>query len=338
MAVSYIGLELGSNSTWIYKLGNGVVLKEPSVIAMSNDLKNKEVRAVGTDAKNLIGRTSNNTSIFFPISNGVVQYEEYAVLMLKNFLNRIFTTKSFSHKIKAILCVPLGITTEEKKQFEIVCFKAGITEVYIVPEVIAYALANGLDIKSKTAQLMVGIGADVTNISIISNYSIVAGYNVSIGGSLVSLGIIKHIEDKFFVTISEEQAEILKTEICSLYDNYNARMPIVGINKLSGIKEQVMIEASELYAVVCYYYIKIAEVIKSIIASSRPEVVSDVLKQGIIFYGGSSNIVGFEQFMHKKLGIRVKILENSKPEIFGTEELIKNPEKLKKILKNNNLN
>ena len=337
MAVSYIGLELGSSNTWIYKLGSGIVLKEPSVIAMSNDLKNREVRAVGFEAKNLIGRTSNSTSIFFPIANGVVQYEEYAILMLKHFLNKVFPVKSFSHKIKAILCVPLGITSEEKKQFEIICFKAGITEVYIVPEVISYALANNIDIKSKYSKLMVGIGADVTNISIMSNYSILSGYNVSIGGSLVSLGIIKHIEDKFFVTISQEQAELLKTEICSLYENYDAKMPIMGINKLTRIKEQIEIEASELYAVVAYYYEKIAEIVKSIIASSKPEVVSDILKQGIIFYGGSSNIVGFEQFMFKKIGIKIKLLSNSKPEIFGTEELLKNSDKLKKILKNNNL-
>lgn len=337
MSVSYIGLELGSSSTWIYKLGNGVVLKEPSVIAMSNDIKNKEVRAVGIEAKNLIGRTSNTTSIFYPIANGVVQYEEYAILMLKQFLNKIFPAKSFSHKIKAILCVPLGITSEEKKQFEVICFKAGINEVYIVPEVIAYSLANNIDIKSKTSQLLVGIGADVTNISIISNYSIISGYNISIGGSLVSLGIVKHIEDKYFVTISQEYAEFLKTEICSLYENYTAKMTITGINKLTRVKEHIEIEATELYAVVCYYYEKIAEVVKSILASSRPEIVSDIIKQGVIFYGGASTIVGFEPFMFRKIGLKIKLLENAKPEIFGTEDLFKNPDKLKRILRNNNL-
>ena len=111
-------------------------------------------------------------------------------------------------------------------------------------------------------------------------------------------------------------------------------MTITGINKLTRVKEHIEVEASELYSVVCYYYEKIAEVVKSILASSRPEIVSDIIKQGVIFYGGASTIVGFEQFMFKKIGLKIKLLENSKPEIFGTGELLKNPDKLKRILKN----
>lgn len=335
MATTFIGIELGSYNTLIYKQGNGIVLKEPSLIAMSTNLKDKEIKAVGNDAKNLMARTPKNISIFSPISNGVIQYEELVVLMLKEFLKKIFPVKKFGQKIKAILCVPLGITQEEKKQFEIACYKSEITEVYIIPEVISYAIGNKIDIKSKPSQFFVNIGADTTSISIISNYTILNGYNISIGGSIINMGIVKYIEDKFFVRIGIEQAENLKIEIGSLFENYNAKLEVIGVNKISQMKESILVNASDIYPVISYYYGKIAEAIKSIISSCKPEIITDITKSGIHYYGGSSDIAGFERFMTNKIGIKVNLLEKPKPEIFGVNELINNTERLRKIIKNN---
>lgn len=335
MATSFIGLELGSNTTWIYKSGNGIVLKEPSLIAMTTNLKEKEIEAVGLDAQNLIGKAPANVTIFSPISNGVVAFEELAVLMLKEYLKKVFPVRSFSLKIKAILLIPLGISSEEKKQFEIVCFKAGITEVYLVPEVLSFALANNIDIKSKTSRFFVNIGSDTTNISIVSNHSIINGYNISIGGSIINVGIKKYLEDKYSIRISLEQAEELKIEVGSLYDNYNAKLSVIGINTKTQAKEQVTITSADLLPTIRYFYGKIAEAIKSIITSSGNEILSDILKIGIYYYGGATEIAGFEYFMSKIIGYKVKIIENSNKKILGTKNLINSPEELKKILKNN---
>jgi len=335
MATINIGIKLGSNNTFIYMHGNGIVLKEPSLIAMSTNLKDREIKAVGNEAKNLIARTPQNISIFSPISNGVIQYEELVVLMLKEFLKKVLPIKKFGQKIKAIICVPLGITQEESKQFEIACFKSEITDVHIVPEVISFALANKIDIKSKTSRFFVNIGADTTNISIISNYTILNGYNISIGGSLINIGIVKYIEDKYFVKISPEQAEMLKIEIGSLYENYDAKQRVIGINTRTKLKENLLISASDLYPVISYYYERIAETIKSIIASSNPEIVNDISKIGIYYYGSSTEIAGFENFMLNQIGLKVKTFENPKPEILGIKDLFTNNEKLKKILKAN---
>ena len=250
MATSYIGLELGSTTTCIYKAGNGIVLKEPSLIAMPTNLKIKDVKAIGSDAKRLIGRVSDNISVLSPISNDVIQYEDLAIYMLKGFLKKVFPNRQIGHNIKAVVCTPLGLSPTEKKQFEIVCYKSGIADVYLVPDVISFALGNGIDIKSDTSQMVVNIGGDTTNIATMANYSIISGYNFSIGGSIISIAIAKYIDETYNIHISVEQAERLKIEICALFENYSASLEITGINKQTQVKESLTINASELFPII----------------------------------------------------------------------------------------
>ena len=335
MSTSYIGMKLGSTTTYIYKPGNGIVLREASLIAMPTNLKIKDVKAIGNDAKKLLGRTPENIKIYAPILNGVVQYEELAIQMLKGFLKKIFPNKKIGQNIKAVLCVPLGITPQEKKDLEVVCFKAGIADVFLVPDIICYALGNGIDIKSETSQLIVNIGGDTTNIATVSNYSIIKGYNFSIGGELINIAIAKFIEETYNISITPEQADKLKLEICSLFENYSASMEIVGINKITQTKEKVLINSSELYPIIKYYYGKIAEAINSIIQECDPTIVSDIAKNGIYFYGGATRIVGLERFMAEHTKFKIHFSNISKSNIVGTGELIKYPQLLKRILKNN---
>lgn len=335
MSTNFIGIKLGSTTTCIYKLGNGIVLKEPSLIAMPTNLKIKDVQAVGNEAKELYGRTSDNITIYSPISNGVIHYENLAILMLKGFLKKIFPTKQFGQNIKAVLCVPLGLSPAEKKQFEIVCFKAGIADVYIVPDVLSYAIGSGLDIKTDNSAFVVNIGGDTTNIASISNYSIINGYNIALGGNIINVAIAKYIEESYGIKISPEQAEQVKVEVCSLFDSYTATTTIMGINKNKNEKQELTISASELYPIINHYYSKITDAIVSIIQSSDPEIVSDIAKNGIYVYGGGSAIVGLEKYLFEKLKLKINISDIPQTDIMGTAELIKYPQLLKKILKNN---
>lgn len=335
MSTTYIGLKLGSTTTCIYKSGNGIVLKEASLIAMPTNMKLKEPKAIGNDAKKLIGRTSDNVTVFSPVSNGIIQYDDLAVLMLKGFLKKIFPNKTFGENIKAVLCVPLGISAEEKKQFEVVCFKSGIADVFIIPDVISFALGSGIDIKSESSAFIVNIGGDTTNIASISNLSIINGYNLNIGGSIINIAIAKYIEDSHGVHISAEQAERLKIEICSLFENYSASTTITGIDKSTNLKQEVSITATELYPIINHYYSKIAELIGSVIQSSDPEIVADISRNGIYFYGGGTHIVGLEKFMFDKLKFKINVSDIQYANILGIAELIKYPQMLKKIVKNN---
>ena len=334
MATSYIGIKLGSTNTYIYKTGNGIVLREPSLIAMPTNLKSREVKAIGSDAKKLIGRVPNNISIFSPISNGVVQYEELAVLMLKGFLKKIFPNKTLGHSIKAILTTPIGISPAEKKQFEIVCYKAGIADVFIIPDVLAYAIGIGIDFQNEKSNFIVNIGGDTTNIASVSNFSIINGYTLSIGGNIINVAIAKYIEETYNIYISPEQAEQLKLEICSLFETYSVTHEITGLNKTTGVKEQLNINSTELYPIVKHYYQKIAEAINSVIQSSDPEVISDIYKNGIYFYGNGSAMLGIEKFMSEQTSFKINAPDTSKSNILGTGALINYPQILKKILKN----
>ncbi len=335
MSTFFIGLKLGSTTTCIYKAGNGIVLKEPSLIAMPTNLKIKDIKAIGAEAKKMIGRTADNVTVYSPISGGTVQYADLAVYMLKGFLKKVFPNKGFGQNIKAILCVPLGLTAEEKKQFEIVCFKSGISEVFLVPDILCYAIGSGVDICSETAKLAVNIGGDSTNIAIISNGAIIKGLNISIGGSLINAAIEKFIEDKYDLSISIEQAEQIKLEICSLLENYNASINISGLNRQTQVYEQTSISSAELYPIIKLYYSKIAKTINSLVQSCEPEIISDILSSGIYFYGNASNMIGLENFMAKETAFKINLSSIEKSNILGTGELINQPQLMKKILRNN---
>ena len=334
MSTYYIGIKMGSTTTCIYKSGNGIVLKEPSLIAMPTNMKIKDVKAIGEDAKRLIGRVPNNITIFSPIANGVIQYEDLAVLMLKGFLKKIFPNRSIGQNIKAIVTTPISITPQEKKVFETTCFKAGIADVYLIPDVLSYAVGTGIDIQSETANMIVNIGGDTTNIATISNYSIINGYTLSFGGSIINVAIAKYIEETYNFYISTEQAEFLKTEICSLFETYTVSYDIVGLNKKTQSKEQLTINSTELYPIVKHYYSLIVNAINSIIQSSDPEVIADISKNGIYFYGGGASIIGLEKFMADNTTFKINLPDTSRSNILGTGVLIKYPQILKRIVKN----
>ena len=335
MSTFYIGLKIGSNNTWIYKAGNGLVLREPTLVAVGTNSKNREIKAFGNDAISLIGRSGAEISVISPISNGLIRYDDLTTQMLRGFLKKIFPTKTFAQKIKAILCVPLGITSSEKKKFEIVCFKAGITDVCIVPEILSYAVGSEMNLSPELSHLIVNIGGDTTNIAVISGYRIISGYNFSIGGSLINIAITKYIEETYNLRISPEMANQLKLDICSLFSSFSASTKVIGINTRSMLKEERTIQSSELYPIVDYYYGKIAEAVLSLIASSKPETAKDIAQNGIYYFGGATAIIGFEKYMFDKTGYKVNFSSMSHSNVIGIGELIKFPQILKKIIKNN---
>ena len=333
MSTNYIGLKLGSTTTSIFKAGNGVVLKEPTLIAMPTNPKNKEVYAVGNDAKKVKDRLPQNIIVYSPISNGVIQYEELALMMLRSFLKKVFPVKSFGQNIKAILCVPVGITAEEKKIFEITCFKVGIADVTIVPEVFCAAIGAGLDIQNEKASMVVDIGGNTTNIAIISNYNIVNAYNFSIGGAIINSAIVKYVNETYKLIISSEQAEQIKLEICSLIDSFNASIEIDGFNYTTNANESITLYSNELYPIIKHYYGKIASVINSIIQECDPQIIADISDNGINFFGDATSIIGLEKFMKQNTSFKSTFINNTNASMIGAGELIKYPQLLHKIAK-----
>ena len=333
MSTFYIGLKMGSNETCIYKQGEGIVLREASLIAMPTNMKIREIKAVGNQAKKLIGKVPESITVYSPISNGVIAYDELCTQMLKCFIKKVFPNKTLGQNIKAILTVPLGITVKQKKQFETTCFKAGIAEVFIIPESFADAIGAGRNIQDEAASMVVNIGSDLTNISIIAGAQIVKGISLNVGGSILNRAIVKQVEDKFDTVISYEQAEQIKTEICSLFDNYSAEIEIFGLNKKTQLSEKIILKSQEFSQIVKHYYKIITDAINSILGEVNPETFNDIAKNGLILCGKGSLIIGFEKFISITTSLSVDTITDSSG-ISGTSDLIKYPGLLRKIIKN----
>lgn len=335
MTTIYLGLKLGSTNTCIYKSGNGIVLREPSLIAMPTNPKNQEVVAVGSEAKKLIGRKDSGTAIISPICEGVIKYEELSVLMLKAFLKKVLPKKRAGLVVKAVVTTPLGLTPDERKKLEVVCYRSGISDVFLVPDVLCLALGSGIDIAGDSCQMVVNIGGDTTNIALISHMTVISGISLSIGGNIINVAINKYIEDTYNFAIPFDEAEKLKFEICSLFADYSASKEFFGINRKTLDKERLVITGKELYPIIKNYYGKIAESVNAVLQNASSEAVTDIAKNGIYFYGDATLMVGLDRFMSAATGFKARVVELTKANLVGASELINRPQLLRKALKNN---
>lgn len=333
MSKQLIALKLGSTVTTIFKQGEGLVLKEPSLIAVSGHLKSREIKAVGKEAKRMQGRTNGSVSVISPINAGIVTDSELAVSMLKGFLKKIFPRQFFKPNIKAILCVPLGISVNEKKAFEKVCYNAGIADVTLIPAIICSAIGDDIPINTATGRLLVNIGGGCTNIAAIAMNSIVTGVNISVGGANINAAIEKFILDKFGLYVSSGTAERVKQEVCSLIENNNAATEVQGVNITTKETESIAITSKDIYPIVSHYYSKVADAIASVLTSCPPDIANDIVREGIHLFGGHSQVIGITKFFKEKLKIKIHLSENAKTDIFGAAKLLDNPTQYHDILR-----
>ena len=337
MGTIMLAIKLGSSTTTIYKESEGFLLKEPSLVAITGSVKGKEVCAVGFDAKRLQGRTGadNVTSVVAPIYEGVITNSELASEMLKAFIAKVCPKKLFKPTIKALVCVPLGITLAEKVAFEKVCYSAGISNVILVPSIICSAVGKGIDISQTTASMIVGIGGGCTDIAVVGQNMLINGVNVGMGGTNIDKAIEQQILAKFNLIIGDNTAEKIKKERGSLYINDTNEIEITGQDSVSKESKSIVITAVDIYPAVEHYYSKIAESISSVLAICPPDVVADVTRKGIVFVGGDSKIIGLEKYFKTKLNISVVGSDDADDlDVLGAAELLENGELLKKVLIN----
>lgn len=328
-----IALKLGSTVTTIFKQGEGLVLKEPSLIATVGHLKNREIKAIGKDAKRLQGRTSGNISIISPINSGVITDSEMATEMLKGFLKKIFPRTFVKPNIKALLCVPLGITINEKKVFEKVCYNAGIADVTLIPAVICSAIGENIPISTSVGKLVVNIGGGCTNIAAIGMNSIITGINISVGGSNINTAIEKYINERFNLSISDGTSERVKHEISCLLENNTSQTEVQGLDLATKEPKSVIVTSKDIYPILAHYFGLIADAIASVIATCPPDIANDISHDGIYVFGGHSQIAGVSRFLRDKLNLKINISENAKVDIFGAAKLLDNPTEYHELIK-----
>lgn len=335
MASTLIALKLGSTLTTIYREGEGLVLREPSLIAVSGTIRSREIKAVGNNAKKLIGRTGDGQEVISPVSSGIIVDSELATEMLKRFLKQIENhPKLFKSNIRAIVCVPLGISLVERKTFEKVCYNAGINDVILVPAIICSAYGEDIDVESPQGKLLVNIGGGATNIAVMANNQIITGLSIAVGGTNITIAITKLIEEKYNLKVSPLAAEELKQNITSLYPDSKLAADITGIDKETKESKTVSISSNEIHLIVEHYYTKIVEAINTCLSNCPPDIIKDVVEDGIYLFGSGAFVSGLEKFFKEKTGLPIKIGEHAKTDIYGAAKLINNPNALRDILLN----
>ncbi len=333
MAAISLAIKLGSSNTLIFKQGEGIVLAEPSMIAIQTNGKNKVVRAVGTRAKRILGRTDKVTEVVSPIFRGVIVDNELAEAMLKVFLSKIIPKSFKKPSVRAIVCVPIGLTASEAKNFEKICLNSGIGEVILVPSVICGAVGMSLPVLSASSNFVVNMGGGTTDLAVISSGNIISGISLGFGGLDLDTAIENFVATELKLLIGEDSSERIKFEIASLYKNDTSNTDIFGVDTITNQSRTDVIGSSDILELVEEHYNKIAIAIKNLMNTCSPEIVADIANEGVYICGGASQVAGIQQFLSNRLAIPVSVDESAGfIEVVGAGKLLSDSRTLKELL------
>lgn len=333
MAAMEIALEIGTSYTSIYMSGQGIVLREPTIVAFLGDPKQRRVHAVGNQAMDMLGKTPDKTTLVTPVVDGVIVNPDACIVMLKEYIKKLLPESYlFFPKIKALLGVPTGLTLEERKMYEDVCAAAHIAEVTMIENIILSGIGIDLPIAAANGGLIVNMGAGTTEIAALSLCGIISGCGVTIGGSMMDKAIIDHLAGKFNIKAGLKTVRKLKHNIGSLYETDNSQMDIDGIDIRTKIPARETIYATDMREILLPYYMRICDAVENIINMCPPEIAADVYKTGIYVVGGAAQISGLSEVMTQRLKLPVYIPPDPcYAVILGAGRLLKDKELLNSI-------
>lgn len=308
MAVEKLAIDFDSAFTNIYMLGSGLVLSEPSVAAVSLDEKN-EVKAIGEDAKRLIGKTSKNTKIVFPVFEGEIVNEKVAAGLLGSFLKKL-NVKGGAFGCHALFSVPCGVTAEIIEKYKKVAKYTGIGKVHFVETPILSALGQRIPMNDSSPCFIIDMAGGVTNIAAVSMDGVIAGISVNFGANKISTDIMDFIAEKYGLQIGLLSAERLKNEIGSL-DKTDALSSVVnGRDIKTGTPRSISIKAMDIYEPVSKYYDKIGELANAVLQKLPPEVCAEIRHAGIYVSGLASTVYALDKYYGDLFGMKINVAEN----------------------------
>lgn len=303
-----IGIDLGTANVLIYIKGEGVVLNEPSVIAIDNETK--QVVAVGKEAFEMIGRTPGKVKAIKPMKDGVIADFEMTEVMLDQFIKKI-KCKGKITKPRILICCPSNVTQVEKNAIREVAERAGSKRVYLEEEPKVAAVGAGLEIDKPTANMVIDMGGGTTDIAILSLNGIVTSASVRIAGNVFDQDIIKYIKDKYKLLVGEQTAENIKRTIGNVYQpNKKNTMEVKGRDLITGLPHTITINAEEVNEALKESIEKIIKSVKNVLEITPPELASDIVDKGIVLTGGGAMIEGLPQYFEKELKVPVFLAES----------------------------
>lgn len=329
-----IGIDLGTANTLVYMRGKGIIIREPSVVAV--DVKMDRVRYVGQEAKDVIGRTPGSIVAVRPLKDGVIADFDMTTSMLQEFIRKALKGRAFAgSRVRVIICIPSGVTAVERRAVEEATQNAGAKRVSIIEEPMAAAIGAGLPVADPTGSMIVDIGGGTSEVAVISLGGIVTSRSVRVAGDEFDSSIINYIKKKYNLLIGERTAENIKIAIGSAYpyaDN-EPSMDIKGRNLLNGLPENITVTSEEIREALSEPLSHVIEAIKVTLEKTPPELAADIIDQGIMLAGGGALLKGLDLLIHAETGMPVKVAERPLDCVAdGTGKVLENIDKLIDVL------
>ncbi|MEG0073145.1 MAG: rod shape-determining protein MreB [Clostridia bacterium] len=303
-----IGIDLGTATILVYLKGKGIVLREPSVVAIEKNTN--EVLAVGQEARKMLGRTPGNIVAIRPLRDGVISDYTVTEKMLKYFINKICGKFIFSPRI--MICIPSGVTEVERKAVIDAANHAGARKVYLIEEPLAAAIGAGIDITKPYGSMILDIGGGTTDIAVISLGGTVRSNSIKVAGDKFDEAIIKHIKREHNIAIGERTAEDVKIKIGCVYPREDIKtMKIKGRDLTTGLPVELEITSEEIMEALAEPAMKIVEGVHNVLEDTPPELSADISERGIYITGGGGLIFGLDKLIEYKLKIPVMVAEDA---------------------------
>jgi rod shape-determining protein MreB len=326
-----IGLDLGTASVLVYIKEKGIVLREPSVVAI--DKNTDRILAVGEEARKMLGRTPGNIVAIRPLREGVISDYHVTEKMLKYFLNKVCAKSFFKlFKPRVMICVPSGVTEVEKRAVEDAAMQAGARKTYLIEEPIAAAIGAGIDITKACGSMVVDIGGGTTDIAVISLGGTVVSTSVKIAGDKFDEAIVRYMRKKHNIMIGERTAEEIKIQIGTVFPRQKeVQVDVRGRNLVSGLPKTITITSTEVMEVLEEPVSSVVEAVHSVLERTPPELAADISERGIVMTGGGSLVYGMDKLLEYKTGIRVVIADDAVSCVaIGTGKTLDNLDVLRK--------
>jgi rod shape-determining protein MreB len=308
---SDLAIDLGTANTLVYVKGKGIVLSEPSVVAVRKDGRgSNKVLAVGKEAKMMLGRTPGNIVAIRPMKDGVIADFEITETMLRHFIRKVHNRRSLIRP-RIIVCVPSGITQVEKRAVRESAESAGAREVFLIEEPMAAAIGAGLPITEPTSNMVLDIGGGTTEVAVISLAGIVYSKSVRVGGDKMDEAILQQIKRKYNLLIGERTAELIKTTIGNAFAGEQIKqMQIKGRDLVSGIPKIIEIDSDEVRESITEQIETILETVKIALEQTPPELAADIVDRGIVLTGGGALLQNLDMLLREETGLPITITED----------------------------
>ena len=323
-----IGVDLGTANILVYLKGSGIVLREPSVVAI--DSNTNKILAIGEEAKTMLGRTPGNIVAIRPLREGVIADYDMTQSMLENVIQRV-AGKSLFFKPRVVICIPSGVTTVEKRAVLEAAIQSGASKTYLVEEPIAAAMGAGLEISESRGAMVVDIGGGTTDIAVMSLGGVVVSDSLRVGGDKFDEAIVRFVKKEHNVLIGEPTAEEIKIKVATVFKgNRQAEIQVRGRDLVSGLPTTIKLTSEEIYRALQEPVATLVSCVRSVLEKTPPELSSDIIDRGIVLTGGGALLDGMAELLQAETGIVTIVAENPLECVaVGTGKVLSSLQKLK---------